>query len=207
MRKAVMKYISISVIVFLLICGSFSNSMTASNNPVNLDDNYYPKATTTLDYLEYDTRYTSGSDLYNESWYFNYQFNSQNTNVSITVYLMDNLNFLKWHFGNYTGLQIFLVAEGITGFGQYQIPYNDLWIVVFFNNDTSMQSTTLDFSVVFHYDEDYTPITTTPPYTPPPAPTPSYDLLDHFLAALPVIGTALVFLIIMIIVVVRRVRV
>ncbi len=88
---------------------------------------------------------------------FHWEFSSSKANIGIIVYGMDNSSYTYNFLLNSTN-NLFLLSDGSksSDSGVWEIDDKDMWCIVFLNNDTDMQSTSLTYSVEMYNAE--TPI-------------------------------------------------
>lgn len=85
---------------------------------------------------------------------FHWEFSSSKANIGIIVYGMENSSFTYDFLLNHT-TNLLLLSDGSKSedSGVWEIDDKDMWYIVFLNNDTDMQSTTLTYSVEMYNAE------------------------------------------------------
>lgn len=115
---------------------------SATNTPRSDSICSQKQFTMTLDYLQGDwLSYNLTTD-----WRLKWKFNGSNTAIEIVVHLLNEENFTIWKTtGVFAGIP--LSPGAYMDSGAIDIPYNDLWYIVFFNDDSDQQPTTLTIDI------------------------------------------------------------
>ena len=143
------------ILLIFINISIISNIALVNEEEIILDQEkseFRSASSTTLDYLDYVVKYSycdSGD-------YIEWDFEGSNSLIGIKVQAMDYDNYDDFSDGiPYSSYEL---SDGsyYKHDGEWDIPYNDEWYIVFINDDGDMQTTVLEYDVYFHIADDYT---------------------------------------------------
>ena len=142
--------ISISILVILVINPIFfivfqptaKKGMEKNNKGGREPENPSPSATTTLDYNQYVSVYYTTE--YNDQ--IDWSFSGDNQYVGIIVYAMEEEEYLEFQSGGSPALYTLSSGDYVSDSGTFTVAYDDVWYIVFLNEDSDQQSTYLTYS-------------------------------------------------------------
>ncbi len=118
-----------------------------SNNEKTLSPHSATSGVISLNYMSWEDIYTNSIDPINTQ--SDWSFTGTNPSVGIYVMAMDAANYAKFSTGKSWTYNILSNGSYYSASSSYSLPYSSEWDIVFYNNGSAKQSTTLTYSVTF----------------------------------------------------------
>ena len=144
-KKNFLQLFIIVVLIFSFTISLFvkNSNVISKENEKNVD-NHEPK-TSEISILNYlDHKYLGFDSTTYDLWTFN--FSSSNVNVNITVFAVNDEEYSKF-LGGQPAYKYNLSKNKISDLGSFVPPYDDIWFVVLYNDDSDMESTLLTYTI------------------------------------------------------------
>ncbi len=131
----------------MIVFGTIFFPIIVANNQEgkNNDSKIKPSVSDTL--TLYYNYYVAEHDTASHS--IKWSFEGSNTYVGITAIAMDYQEFANFKNGNTFTYYWLSHGNYRSDSGEFQVPYSDVWYVIFLNLDPDRQSTSLSYNVVF----------------------------------------------------------
>ena len=136
----------INPIFFVVFHPTANKDMEKNKESGKEPENPSDSATTTLDYNHYIYLYSTAE--YNNK--IDWSFSGDNQYVGITVYAMEEDEYLEFKSGGSAALYTLSSGDYISDSGTFTVPYDDVWYIVFLNEDSDQESTYLTYSATLH---------------------------------------------------------